>query len=119
MCSPFALVRQRDGPSITGFIGGSGGERRRDESLRNAKGQAKTERHGLAVRAVLSESSRTPSRMGARPLGREEDAADDEERDDQRGADAAKVKSAVRKWLGEQVSLRRAERTGEDERQPE
>ena len=57
--------------------------------------------------------------MAASPLGREQDEADDEDRDDQRGADAAEVESAVREWLGEQVSHRRAERTSEDERQPE
>ena len=57
--------------------------------------------------------------MAARPLGREQDEADDEDRDDQRGADATEVESAVREWLGEQVSNRCAERTSEDERQPE
>ena len=33
--------------------------------------------------------------MAARLLGREQDAADDEDRDDQGGADAAEVESAV------------------------
>ena len=57
--------------------------------------------------------------MAARPLRPEQDEADDEDRDDQRGADATEVESAVREWLGEQVSNRCAERTSEDERQPE
>jgi hypothetical protein len=57
--------------------------------------------------------------MADRLLGREQDAAADEDRNDQRGADAAEVESVVREWLGEQVSHRRAQRTNEDEGQPE
>jgi hypothetical protein len=57
--------------------------------------------------------------MAPRLLGREQEAADDEDRDDQRGADAAEVESAVGEWLCEQVSHRRAQWTREDERQPE
>jgi hypothetical protein len=57
--------------------------------------------------------------MAARPLGSKQDAAKDEDPDGQRGADATQIESAVSERLGEQVTHRRAERTGEDKGQPE
>ena len=71
--------------------------------------------HGLLGRRG---SSFTHPRMAARFLGREQDAADAKDRDDQRGADAPEVESAVGEWLCDQVSHRRAQWTREDERQP-
>ena len=54
--------------------------------------------------------------MVTRPLRREQDTTGDENCDDQSRADAVEVESAMRGWLGEQVSEVRAKWTGENER---